>query len=189
MARALVTLAVLAGGASHRMGRDKPGIVVAGRTMLDHVLAAAGALPTLVVGRSHPTSAWVMDPEPRGGPLAGLVAALETAPGPVVLVGADQPWLRSDTVHRLSVTPGSLPAVPEHSGHRQVLCGRYPQEVLEAARTVVSRGGGLQALLDLGCDLIGPVRWRRWEEDGRSWFSVNTPGDLDTGLSRYGPTP
>lgn len=162
-------------------------MVVGDREMIDHVLAASGGLPTLVVGRTHPTTPWVMDPEPGRGPLSGLVTALETAPGPVILVGADQPWLRADTVHRLAANSGSVPSVPEHTGHRQVLCARYPREILGAGRTVLAAGGGLQTLLDLGCELIGPDRWQRWGEDGRSWFSVNTPGDLDTGLDRYGP--
>lgn len=181
------TLAVLAGGKSRRMGQDKPAIAVAGRTMLDHVLAAANGMPTLVVGRPHANSPWVADPEPGGGgPLAGLVAALDTAPGAVVLVGADQPWLRAETVRQLALLTGTQPAAPEDSGHRQVLCARYPPECLPAARRLLEQGGGLQTLQDQGGDIVTPDEWSIWGEDGRSWFSVDTPGDLTTGLERYG---
>ena len=182
-----VTLAVLAGGASRRMGVDKPALEVAGSTMLDLALAAAGELPTLVVGRPHRTATWVADPgEPGGGPLAGLVAALQTTGGPVVLVGADQPWLRGATVARLATEEGDVPVAPTDGGHRQVLCARYPLASLDAARRTLDAGGGLQSLLDLGCRTISPDEWRRWGEDGRSWHSVDTPEDLVTGLALYG---
>ena len=29
--------------------------------------------------------------------------------------------------------------------------------------------------------------WRAWDEDGRSWFSVDVHGDIEAGLERYGP--
>ena len=181
------TLAILAGGKSRRMGQDKPSLTVAGKTMLDHVLAAAAELPTLVVGRSHFSSPWVADPEPGGGgPLAGLVAALDRAVGPVVLVGADQPWLRAETVRRMASLTSTRPTAPEDDGHRQVLCARYPVECLDSARTLLEQGRGLQSLLDLGCELATRDEWSDWGEDGRSWFSVDTPVDLAVGLDRYG---
>ena len=43
-----------------------------------------------------------------------------------------------------------------------------------------------QAVLDLGCRDIAPPQWREWGEDGRSWFSVDTPQALAEGLLRYG---
>jgi molybdopterin-guanine dinucleotide biosynthesis protein A len=48
---------VLAGGAGRRLGgRHKPGITVAGRTLLDHVLdAVAAADRVVVVGPRQPT--------------------------------------------------------------------------------------------------------------------------------------
>jgi molybdopterin-guanine dinucleotide biosynthesis protein A len=168
------------------VGADKPGVVVGNRSMLDHVLAAAADTPTLVVGRPHPRSPWVADAEPGGGPLAGLVAALEFTGGPVVLVGADQPWLRAETVRHLAAGSGVLPAAPEDAGHRQVLCARYPAECLGAARVLLGESQGLQALLDQGCEVMPTEHWQAWGEDGRSWFSVNTPADLATGLDRYG---
>ena len=32
---------------------------------------------------------------------------------------------------------------------------------------------------------VEPEEWRSWGEDGRSWFSVDTPEALQLGLSRY----
>jgi molybdopterin-guanine dinucleotide biosynthesis protein A len=183
-----LTIAVLAGGASRRMGTDKVVLEIGGIGLIDHVLAAAGDLPTLVVGRSHPTSAWVADPTPeRRGPLAGLVAALAATAGAVLLVGADQPWLRPETVRAMAEYGGTAePVAPVADGVRQVLCALYPATVLAAARHLLDAGRGLQGLLDTGCRQVPPDEWQRWGEDGRSWFSVDTPDLLAEGVKRYG---
>jgi molybdopterin-guanine dinucleotide biosynthesis protein A len=170
------------------MGTDKVVLEIDGVALVDHVLAAAGGLPTLVVGRPHPTHPWVSDPTPeRRGPLAGLVAALTASAGPVLLVGADQPWLRPATVQALAAIDATdAPAAPVDGGVRQVLCAVYPQQVLASARRLLSAGHGLQALLDSGCRLVPSAEWRTWGEDGRSWFSVDTPDLMAAGLERYG---
>lgn len=183
-----LTLAVLAGGASLRMGTDKVVIEIDGVPLVDHVLAAAGDHPTLVVGRPHPSHPWVSDPtHERRGPLAGLVAALAATAGPVLLVGADQPWLRPATVQALAdLTATDAPVAPVDSGVRQVLCAVYPQESLAAAQRLLAAGQGLQALLDVRARPVPPDEWHSWGEDGRSWFSVDTPDLMTAGLNRYG---
>jgi hypothetical protein len=62
----------------------------------------------------------------------------------------------------------------------------YPQEVLARAEQILSTGRGLQALLDTGCRQVGYDEWSGWGEDGRSWFSVDTPQLLAEGMARYG---
>jgi len=184
-----LTLAVLAGGASHRMASDKVLLEIGGVTLLDHVLAAAGDLPAIVVGRHHPGVRSIPDPFPdRRGPLAGLVAALDACAGAVLLVGADQPWLQPATVRALSAaTTGDLPMAPIDDAVRQVLCAVFPFAVLPEARRLLDAGRGPQAVLDLGCRDLSPEEWERWGEDGRSWFSVDTPELMTEGLRRYGP--
>jgi molybdopterin-guanine dinucleotide biosynthesis protein A len=183
-----LTVAILAGGGSSRMGVDKTGLEIDGITLLDHVLAAAGDLPVVVVGRSHSRVTSIPDPAPiRRGPLAGLVAALDACGGPVLLVGADQPWLRPATLQALAAAAATdLPTAPVDGGVRQVLCAVYPATVLVVARSLLEAGRGPQAVLDLGCAEITAEVWQGWGEDGRSWFSVNTAAALDEGLRRYG---
>ncbi len=81
--------AVLAGGASHRMGRPKAFVEIAGQPMVVRVAAAlteAGAEPVVVIGgdsgrieslllRSEP------DRFPGEGPLGGIVTALQVCSG------------------------------------------------------------------------------------------------------------
>jgi molybdenum cofactor guanylyltransferase len=104
--------AVLAGGRSRRMGRDKAGIEVAGATLLERARAAvATALgpraAVVAVGTPaapHP-GAWIPDRRPGAGPLAGLEAALGWAQGEgldaVLLVGVDHPWLEAQVLRLL----------------------------------------------------------------------------------------
>ncbi|MBI5157584.1 MAG: molybdenum cofactor guanylyltransferase [Acidimicrobiia bacterium] len=181
------TIAVLAGGASVRMGSDKTALVIEGMTMLDHVLAAAAGFAVLVVGKEHPGAPSIPDRSTeRRGPLAGLVAALEATAAPVLLLGADQPWVRPATLRALSELEAALPVAPTDAGVRQVLCAVYPPSILPQARRLLEAGRGLQSVLDLGCRDIAPTQWRAWGEDGRSWFSVDTPDGLVEGLLRYG---
>uniref|UniRef100_UPI00165DB73E molybdenum cofactor guanylyltransferase n=1 Tax=Actinotalea sp. JY-7885 TaxID=2758576 RepID=UPI00165DB73E len=68
---------VLAGGQGRRLGRvSKPDVVVAGRTLLDHALAAtAGARRVVVVGPpelARPGVTVVREDPPSGGPVAGV---------------------------------------------------------------------------------------------------------------------
>ncbi len=93
-------LAILAGGASTRMGRDKAGLEVAGTTLLDRLIALGRALDAevLVVGRAaapHQQQAgvrFIPDEQPGQGPLGGLVAALAHAPL-VAAIACDLPGL------------------------------------------------------------------------------------------------
>jgi len=182
------TVVVLAGGASTRMGTHKPDVVVVERTMLEWVVRAAGDLPTLVVGGPEVTATrWIPD-EVRNGPAGALALALTAVNGPVIIVGADQPWLRPETLAALAVFPSDAACVPVEGEQRQVMCARYPGTIADIAARVANDGGGLQRVLDLIPRAeVDEERWRAWDEDGRSWFGVDTPKDLETGLARYGP--
>jgi molybdopterin-guanine dinucleotide biosynthesis protein A len=169
------------------MGSDKTTLTINGRTMIDHVLAAADGLPVLVVGREYPGVPSILDRSTeRQGPLAGLVTALEATAAPVLLLGADQPWIRPATIQALAELDDPLPAAPTDAGVRQVLCAVYPPSILPEALRQLAAGKGPQAVLDSGCRDIAPAHWREWGEDGRSWFSVDSPQALADGLLRYG---
>ncbi|GGO43158.1 hypothetical protein GCM10012286_26360 [Streptomyces lasiicapitis] len=98
---------VLAGGRAARLGgADKPGVRVGGRALLERVLAAcAGAGTTVVVAEPRPTGrpvVWAREEPVGGGPLAALDAGLRlTRADLVVVLSADLPFLREQTVRRL----------------------------------------------------------------------------------------
>lgn len=183
---------ILAGGRSQRMGSDKAMVEVANRPMAEWVAAALSRVcdEVVVAGRRRPLAGLPAIPDPRSshrGPLAGLVAAWQHYPGhAVALVAVDQPWLRSETVRQLVALGRDLAVAPVEGGVRQTTCALYPSSLAEVAATELAGGGSLQSLLDVA-SFVPVVDWQEWGEDGRSWYSVDTPAALAGGLERFGP--
>ncbi len=83
--------AVLTGGSSRRMGRDKALVEISGRTLVEICVAAltdGGADEVVLVGGDAsalgsvvPRARWVADLSPGEGPLGGLLTAFAASPG------------------------------------------------------------------------------------------------------------
>lgn len=174
---------VLAGGASTRMGVDKSRLLIGGRSMIDHVLAAfavVGLEPVVAGGPPHESTATVPDPHDMAGPSAGLAAAFRRHPGAdAVVVGADQPYIAAGTLQRLLVRRGD--AVVPFDRKRQATCAVYrdPCSPMLERLAPSDPAPSLQHLLDeVDAVVVPPETWRRWGEDGRSWLSIDTPEAL-----------
>ena len=105
----------------------------------------------------------------------------------MVLVAVDQPFLRADTLTRLVELAGDV-VLPIDDGWGQVTCAVYRKPFLPTVREALDADTDLSilAILDrVDTTRVEPDEWRSWEEDGRSWFSVDTPEALQVGLSRY----
>ncbi len=177
---------VLIGGASRRMGRPKQLIEYAGRSFLEHVVAAVtphvgrvvllggGPVPAALAGLPR-----LNDPPGIAGPLAGMLAAMRWAPAACWLFAAcDQPRLDAEAIgwllsHRGPARWAVLPRVG--TNHIEPLPGLYEPQ---AAHWLEGRARreiyGLQTLA--GDDHIAhpdvPPRWHA------AWESVNTPEQL-----------
>jgi molybdopterin-guanine dinucleotide biosynthesis protein A len=124
--------AILCGGASRRMGRDKALIPVDGQALAVRVsdaLSGAGATEVIAVGgdlaalRSLGVPA-VADADPGAGPLTGIVTALARSADDIVFVAAcDLVNPSADamvaTVRALAADAGGDVAVPLVGGRRQ----------------------------------------------------------------------
>ena len=181
---------VLAGGKSRRMGTDKAGALLGNRTLLDWMVTALSQVvpEVVVVGRERAEGVRsIPDIESGGrGPAAGIATGLlEAGDRPVLAVGVDQPWVRPATLAAmLEVQP--LPVVPLDVRY-QITCAVYPAKALPLVTEAAGKARSLQPVIPrLGGTVILPEHWRSWGEDGRSWFSVDTPEDLAEGLRRYG---
>lgn len=103
---------VLAGGAGRRLGgADKPGVEIAGRSLLDRALEATSrAGRTTVVGPRRDTArpvGWAREEPPGAGPLAAVAAGLPTLSAPVIVVLAcDMPLVDRRTVASLTAELG-----------------------------------------------------------------------------------
>lgn len=188
-----VTGVMLAGGASRRMGTDKAFVEINGLAMAEIVATSLREVcdRALVAGRAQGLAGLPGIPDPDAsnrGPLAGLVAGLEAAgSGVVVLTAVDQPWVRPDTLRHLIALYSDLPVVPVVEGSRQTTCAVYPTDITPAAREELMAAGSIQTLLDrVAFQPVLEEEWASWGEDGRSWFSIDTPEALEEGLSRFG---
>src|ERR671914_1011963 len=136
----MAAAAVLAGGASRRMGRDKATLMVGGVELASLVLAAAARVAdpvVLVAPDGHPARGLAAPAvaDPGQGPLAALAAALGALEAEHVLVlAADHPGLRVELLAHLVALAGEAEAVA---------CRRGPR--LEPLVAVYRRGPALAA--------------------------------------------
>ena len=101
-----ITIAIMAGGESRRMGRDKALLPAEGGILLEYVArtAAATGLPVVVVGRTAPDG-WSLpvvefygDHYSGMGPLGGIATALEVTSTDILALPCDLPLLTTPAI-------------------------------------------------------------------------------------------
>jgi molybdopterin-guanine dinucleotide biosynthesis protein A len=127
---------ILTGGTAARLdGTDKAALAHAGRSLLEHALAAVtGAADVVVVGPEVSTSRPVVftrESPAGGGPLAAIaagVAAVDGAHELVVVLAVDMPHITRGTVSRLLAVVGDDDAawLVDASGRRQLAAAVRP---------------------------------------------------------------
>lgn len=175
---------VLAGGAASRMGgADKPGLTIAGRTLLEHVVDTvrehAPHAHVTVVGpkRDRPRAHYVREDPPGGGPVPALRAAMPLVRAPwFVLLAADLPYLRPEHLATLqdaaeATGPADGAVLVDTLGHRQWLTGLWRTAALRAALNDYT-GRSLYRLLDPLEPTLVPLTAAPGD------FDVDTPQDL-----------
>lgn len=178
--------AVLAGGASTRMGRPKAFIEVDGRTLLDRAVAAltdAAVDPIIVVGGDQGAieaagHRFVPDEYPGEGPLGGIISALGAVDTDLVVVLACDLLAASPVaVTRLlaSLGEGDV-AVPVVEGRAQWLHAAWRRSAEFSLRTAF--GGGERAPR---CALDGLVTVEVFDASASAYQDADTPSDLPPG--------
>lgn len=165
--------AILAGGASRRMGEPKARLELGGRTLLEHAVAAAlgaGLRPVVVAKRAMALPAvdaerWDEPDEPRH-PLTGLRAALARAgPEGCVALACDTPFVPPALLRALARRPERT--FVRAGGRLHPLPGRFPGEPLPIDGALLS----LRA-----CVLEWPA--------ADDLLNVNSPADLARAAAR-----
>lgn len=179
------TVAILAGGRSRRMGVPKATVTLDGRSLLDHVAAAAraaGLTPVVVAKRDSalpPTDVprWDEPDEPRH-PLTGVVAALRRAAAPVVVVPVDLPRVAPGLLAAIAARPERL-AVVEAAGRLHPLLGRFDPADADALEVAARTGAPVvRTVLELGAVRIGEREVARHGDPARLLRNVNRRDDL-----------
>lgn len=189
---------ILVGGASSRMGRDKAGLILQGRSFVEYIGEAIGCVAERVstVGSKDADASSargnVPDIYESWGALGGLHAALAACRARwAAVVACDLPFVTGEMFARLRAfredSDAVVPVQPD--GRLQPLCALYRTEgCLERARELIKQGERRPRAL------VGAVRARlvAWEEladlnDARLFFTnVNTPEDYEQARSSFG---
>jgi molybdenum cofactor guanylyltransferase len=194
--------AVLLGGRSSRMGRDKFRLRWHGQPLWHHQVNKVAPFSRRAVclsGRAEqradfpadlgPVCQWVADAEGAAiGPLGGLAACLALlAPGESVLVLAvDVPGVQVDTllalVQAAAATGGAVPRRPEAGHYWEPLVAVYPAEMREIAEQHIAQGQfSLQALCQRGFEagLLREFVLPLGEETETPFANLNTPAEAE----------
>jgi molybdenum cofactor guanylyltransferase len=135
---------LLAGGAENGSGRSpKPAALLGGRPLASYPVEALGGVcesVAVVCKRSTQlpelpgTERWDEPDEPRH-PVTGIIHALETAGGPVLVCAADMPFVTADACRTLLTATGATPAVvATGQGVLQPTLGLYAPAALDVLR-------------------------------------------------------
>jgi molybdopterin-guanine dinucleotide biosynthesis protein A len=189
-----VTVFILAGGKSSRMGSDKAFVKLEGETLLAKTLTVARAVTeeVRIVGDAGKFSAFgpvVEDVYRDQGPMGGIHAALSTSPTNLNLILAvDLPFVEANFLRYLlsrARESGAMVTLPRAAQHLQPLCAIYQRAFAAVAEESLRNG---RNKID---SLFGMVRACVIEEEEliRGGFSsaifrnLNTPDDLEKARS------
>lgn len=180
---------ILAGGKSSRMGRDKPFLELAGRTLLVRALELAKSVASHVAIVGDPDkfarfAPVVADQYADRGPLAGIHAALTSSATQLNLIlGVDLPFVDSRLLSFLTAearASNAVVTVPYANGYLQTLCAVYRKDFATVAQAALSAGKNKvdAAYAQVSVQTISEEELRSAGFDPLMFRNVNSPGDL-----------
>jgi molybdenum cofactor guanylyltransferase len=194
------SIAILAGGQSKRLGRDKALVSIHGdgRPLIAHLIERLRPLSSdlFVVGADRPgyrdlDAPLALDDYPGEGPLGGIATGLRRARHDHVLVVAcDLPFLSVPLVRwmieQAEARGAIVPAIPGTSrqGASIVLQSThavYARSLLADIETALAHGvrQASRVLSDIEAHYLSVESIVRFDPGLRSFFSINTPEDFE----------
>ncbi len=191
---------ILAGGQASRFGGRPKGLeVVQGQRVIDRVATALrDALPDasgelLLVANDPAATRWLpgvpvaADVRPGLGSLGGLLTALTSVGGPVLVVAWDMPFVPGGLLRALRMEGESGPfdaVVPSSGSWRGVepLCAYYtPACAAPIARRLDAGDCRMIGFLeDVRVHRLAPAAVRQFGDPARIFLNINEPADLTT---------
>lgn len=135
----------------------------------------AGLAPTGDALRNKPSGMY-------GGPLVGLISALEAVTTPwVFVVACDMPFVAPALIaHLASLRAGHQAVVPQVNGHAQPLAAFYARSALPLLQSSLAGGNKslIGALKTLDARYVEAAELVQFDPQLRSFFDLDTPQDL-----------
>ena len=190
---------ILAGGMSRRMGENKAGLYLAGKTFLERAADVLGSVSRSVrivgdIRGVHSDLEVVPDilGEQKGqGAIAGLISALHYAEGEwAAILACDLPFVTAELFFRLveiaKADPAAACVVPVQSdGRIQPLCGLYRKSEVCAAILEQYRSGERRlydAIRQLKTRYVGFEELEDLPGSSNFFFNVNTRLEFEKAL-------
>jgi molybdopterin-guanine dinucleotide biosynthesis protein A len=185
-----VSAAIMAGGRSRRMGRDKAWLDVGdGRPIvqrvIDEVRAVADEVFLVANDEKFRTLGLRVVPDrfPKGGVLGGIATGIAAATHERVLVVAcDMPFLRRETLRLLLASAEGVDAVvPRIGGEHETLHALYTKACLAPIERALADGRMrvISFFDDVRVRTLDEDELRRVDPALESFTNVNTPEELD----------
>ncbi|WP_431799190.1 molybdenum cofactor guanylyltransferase [Halobacillus andaensis] len=185
--------AILAGGGSTRMGRDKSELVIGEVTVLERIGAILKRnFSQIIINRNNPASVqavYVKDQYEQHGPLGGLHAVLSETPTQYVFVSAcDTPFLKTEIIEFLlsRLTSDIDAVIPVYNGRSQPLSGIYRKELAQRCALLLEKGERkMQSLLNVST-VIYVENFPAIDPEELYWhfFNMNTGKDYEAALKK-----
>lgn len=178
--------AVLAGGASRRMGVAKAQLPYGQGTLLAHQTTRLSEIfeEVFVVAKADPgfdagPVRVLLDGTPDLAAIHGLVRALEEVPDRVFVLAVDLPLVAEPVLRAIaqrSLATQAAAVVPRANGLLQPLAAVWRRTVLPTALSRIARGElslrGLAA--EVGAEILPEDFWRGADPSGNSFANLNT---------------
>ena len=184
-----LSVVLLTGGDSRRMGTDKATLIYEGRPLWQRQLDLLRALhPEAIYVSARTKPAWcppdatvVLDEPTSRGPLSGLVAALQHLRTTHLLaLAVDLPHMTADHLQSLwSLARQGRGVIPQQADFYEPLCAIYPAEARALAAQALTTGQfSLQSLAQvlIGKNLAQPHPLKA--DELSLYHNTNRPEDL-----------
>jgi molybdopterin-guanine dinucleotide biosynthesis protein A len=186
--------AILAGGKSGRMGRDKATMDAGGATMVERSLEALRPIASPIVVVSDTGDKFrldgcceIADRTPGLGPTGGIVTALQyLGRGLHLVVACDMPFLKTELLSLLLhlAEDGDDAVVPLLQGRPEPLCAAYRDTALPLfEQFLLNRQRAVHLALEtLNTRYVDEDQLKRIDPELASFINVNTASDADRWL-------
>jgi len=187
----LFSLAIIAGGQSRRMGRDKAFVDLAGKPLIEHVIrrsAVLGQADTILITNKPAQYAHLglpmhRDILPNKGSLGGIYTALVNAKSPnVLMLACDMPFVNSRLLRYMieQMDDDIDIVVPTVDGYPQGLHAIYKKSCIEpiARQLAADRLKIIRFYGQMRVRYLDETDYAAFDPLGRSFANLNTPEEL-----------
>ena len=176
---------VLAGGESRRMGADKAFLMISGRPMIEHVLAALRkAAQRIIIVTNSPEAYASCDAEIVGdavakrGSLIGLYSGLVRSRDPYsIVVACDMPFLNPELLSYMAdIAPGYDAVLPRRGDLIEPLHAVYSRDLLPVIEDSIRRDDRRIRSIFEGRQIrfVSEEEMDRFDPQRRSCINLNT---------------